>query len=224
MNSFKFCLHSLIVIILIFAIQTTAEERNSTQKKVSALQAGSWSIELGYNNSLDFTSFKGGNISAKYHFTANSALRFGVNVFFRFANYNSIKLKPFYTGINSYKQKNDSIDIGIFTNYVYYIRAKNNINLFISSGTNFGIIYFNHSSKVSGWYAGVNFSVGVEWFVAENFSIHGEYETIFKYSYNKVKFTSRVFRRGSRVNGGDEITKIFKISPSYILIGVSLYF
>lgn len=221
MNSFKFCLHSLIVIILIFTIQTTAHEPDSTQQKVSPLQAGSWSIQFGYNNNLGFTSYKGGNISAKYHFTANSALRFGVNVFFGFANYNSIKPKPFNTGINSYKQKSNIIDIGILTNYVYYFRAKNNINLFISSGTNFGILYFNQRFNGSGWFAGVDFSVGVEWFVAEKFSILGEYETIFKYSYYKKKSISGY---NSGVTGWEEIVKSFTVSPSNVLIGVSLYF
>jgi len=240
MNSFKFSLLTLTVIILIFTIQTTAQQPDSTQQNVSPLQAGSWSIQFGYNNNLGFTSFKGGNISAKYHFTDNSALRFGVNINIENEKDNKNNLTQFNTGINFEELKRDIIDIGILTNYVYYFRAKNNVNPFISSGINFGISYsksdsknsFNHpdsidniaSSKVNGWFAGVDFSVGVEWFVAENFSIHGEYETIFKYSYYKNKYTTTDFRRGPGVTSGESTVKDFTVSPSNVLIGISLYF
>jgi len=98
---------------------------------------------------LGFTSFKGGNISAKYHFTDNSALRFGVDINIENEKHNKNKLNSFDTGIKFQELKRDIINIGILTNYVYYFTAKNNVNPFISSGINFGISYSKNDVKNS---------------------------------------------------------------------------
>jgi len=240
MNSFKFSFLTLTVIILIFTIQTTAQQPDSTHQNVSPLQAGSWSIQFGYNNKLGFNSFKGTNISAKYHYTNNSALRFGINI--NFSNTKNNIVSPIDVNKLSISEiTDDRIAIGIVTDYIYYFSTKKDINLFISSGTNIGISYgkanaknsFNNpdsigvirSNKANGWFGGVEFSVGVEWFVAENFSIHGEYITKFQYQYLKRKDTDTDFGSNSGgISYSEQTEKNFDIFPDNVLIGVSLYF
>ena len=240
MKYFKFNYFIILVLTLSFPISMFAQQSDISTKKNTSLKAGSWSLQFGYNNKLGFNSFNGTNISAKYHYTDNSALRFGINI--DFANRKNNKVSTIDVNKQSINENTmDLIDAGIVTDYIYYFSTKKDINLFISSGANIGISYgksnaknsFNNpdsigsiaSNKTNGWFGGVEFSVGVEWFVAENFSIHGEYITKFRYQYLKHKNTSTDFGSYSHgVSYSEQTEKNFYISPDNVLIGVSLYF
>ena len=229
----------LSLTIIIFTTSIIAQSDTTTQN--TSLKKGSWSLQFRYNNKLGFESFKGGNISAKYHFTDKSALRFGVNLN---SQNNSINA-AFDTGSDKYQYLEDRdlnmINISIITDYVYYISTKNKFNLFLSGGTIFGVGYskenrsngssiidstYNISdNKANSWSAGINLSFGVEWFVNHNFSIHGEYQTQLLYQYVHHTYTSSFPKRNlDSVLTGNSIQKSFSLSPANVLIGVSLYF
>ena len=82
MNYLKFNFLTLSILILIFSTTIFSQQADSSKQKDSPLHAGSWSMQFSYSR-LSFGSFKGGNISAKYHFTDKSALRFGVKLSFK---------------------------------------------------------------------------------------------------------------------------------------------
>lgn len=230
----------LSLTIIIFTTSIYAQS-DSTNQQISPLHEGSWSLQFRYNNSLGFESFKGSNISAKYHFTDKSALRFGVNLDFK--NINQERVNSINNDDHTRIQKQDlnRINIGITSDYVYYFTTKNSVNAFISSGAIIGVSYFKNNSKdlfdiapdsvssigygkTNGWFAGAEFSFGVEWNISSNFSISGEYTTKFLYQYSKNSSTITRFGYNDSVNYGEIVSKGFSIEQSNVLIGISLYF
>ncbi len=236
---------STILIIFIFSISIKAQQPDSSKQKITSLQKGSWSLQFAYNNYLGFDSFKGGNISAKYHFTENSALRFGVNLNLK-TNKQNLSNNTILNDTSSnsdlffFDKKNDFINISIVTDYVFYITTKKHINLFLSGGVIFGIGYSKEDTKnafgtldsidvigdrkINTSNIGINFSIGAEWFMTPNFSIHGEYQTSAIYQYSKSNITATKFGNRGNIQLIETVDKSFGFSPGNLLVGVSLYF
>jgi len=239
MNFFRIRCLVLSLIIIIFSTSISAQS-DSTNQQTSPLHEGSWSMQFRYKN-LGFESFKGSNISAKYHFTDKSALRFGVNLDFKNINQDRFQSRNNDDLFRTQNQELNRINIGITSDYVYYFTTKNSVNAFISSGTTIGVSYYKDTAKnlfdispdsvssigynkTNGWFAGVEFSVGVEWSISPHFSISGEYTTNFLYQYSKNQSTVTRFGYNDYVNYGEIVSKGFSIEQSNVLIGISLYF
>lgn len=231
MNFSKFSYLVLSITIIILTTSISAQS-DSTTNKTTSLKAGSWSLQFGYNDNLSFNSFKGGNISAKYHYTDKSALRFGVDINSFHVDQDGMERNPQTDSITISNGKMNQLNIGLTTDYLYYFSILKPVNLFISTGATVGIGFDNYTvlntisgvdsvsstkyRKINNWFVGAEFSIGVEWFVTKNFSLHGEFITDITYQYRKD--------RNNYSQYYESISKVIQLSPGRTLIGVSLYF
>jgi len=239
MNYLKFNFLTLSILILIFSTAIFSQQADSSKQKDSPLHAGSWSMQFSYSR-LSFGSFKGGNISAKYHFTDKSALRFGVDIYADNSTKDVQRNSAQSTYSGNQNLDNSFIDIGITTDYIYYFSTTKPVNFFISSGTTFGIGHSSNGANISSgipdtlraaarvksnrWFVKANFSVGVEWLITSNFSIHGEYQTALMYQYTKTQESRNESVPDAQPTYSNSILKSFRFLPAGALIGVSLYF
>ena len=235
------------LLLFLIAPLLIAQSENSVneKEKVNSLESGSWSLQFQITDNFQLKSFSGQTISVKYHFTESSAIRTGLTLNTRSADYET-SYPDLVEENNSDKSENDRSEISLNTDYLFYLAPENNLNFFFGGGlefnfsktkssdsrreiysdTTYSIRTESRDNKSHGY--GVRLLVGVEWFVNSYISFHAEYSTKITYElidYKRIAETNYIdpSREGivrKENSEGDTIN----IYPYSVQFGLSVYF
>ena len=199
---------------------------------------GKWALQFGISENFTLSSFQGGTISAKYHFTNNSALRFGVTLYHSNLDreYTETSVYPDTTFNSIYEDNYARYQIQFTLQYISYIETINSISMFYGGGINYFTSPDNRESSserkvpiesssldYSNYGFGVNLLIGVEWFVRSNMGITAEYGSGYQYSlYEQVQVQDDIIN-DVRQNTRKTQTR-YGLSSSTVKFGVSIYF
>lgn len=192
MKDFKY--FAFIVFTLLLAnnsfSQENTEELDLTNK---------FALQFQILRNLEFSSFGGTAISGKYCFNNSSSLRalFSINQSTNKREDETIP-KDTINGTGSFNFVDfDLLKFGFGIQYLHNIRVLNSVVFYLGGGPylasssekdetmekfRFGTETFKSNRETNYFEFGVNLVTGVEWFVASNISLSGEYEI---YYFNK---------------------------------------
>ncbi|MBD3219392.1 MAG: hypothetical protein GF310_14055 [candidate division Zixibacteria bacterium] len=210
----------LVTFFLILSCVLTAQEGEALQAdSKNSLISGSRSLQFRISNNLTLTSFEGTMISAKKHFTPNSALRFGLGVSAEVGKEDEGSLETDHTRLT----------IDLVSQYIFYPAPQATINFYFGTGPIISIERQKHDmeyedSDVDPGYAysrrisiGMLATWGLEWFVVDNISFICEYGAGIAYDSGYSENAS-----GHQFNEIDNDT--FRFFSQGADFGLSVYF
>ena len=209
----------LVTFFLISSCVLNAQEGESLQEdSKNSLLSGSRSLQFRISNNLTLTSFEGTMISAKKHFTPNSALRFGVG----------LDIRSGQEDYGAVKEDDDLFDLELIAQYIYYTSPRAPMNFYLGTGP-----HFNYNRHVQdrdyeetgedaswqydrSWTIGLLATFGVEWFAIESISFFCEYGASLGYHARLTESTRYESQTGE--------TKQFSLTSQTVDFGLSVYF
>lgn len=210
----KFEFH-LTVILLVFLTASNCFSQDSLN----------FGIQFQIEDNLSLSDFQGKFLSAKYQITEKSGIRFGIG--YIFDEKNVITDNSAFTSSSWSKKSNKDISDYHFQfnlQYLHNYKIKSNARLFVGFGPFFGYTSSNEYLSETGRdttrtdrSVGIKVIIGVEYFLAKNLSLSGEYNPSFGYYsfISKVKQASSVDRRTE--------TKGFQAKNENIKFGICVY-
>ena len=243
----KIILSLFLIFSLVSNLFSQKNDSGSDTTRTNGLYDGSWSVQFRITNNFTLSSFNGANLALKYHFTKNSAIRFGVTL--RTLN-DDMSSDNQYTGDPDKTDENIAInrnnfEITIKPLYIYYPKIKKSVLLYLGTGPYIGygkskyqldsdvynadtLLSSTHDNNDNYIYSiGIAAIAGVEVFVTNYLSLHAEYGSSFYYSYSEKKRDRLIENSGGADNSViNTVTKRdgFSFSATSVLFGVSLYF
>ncbi|NIV16363.1 MAG: outer membrane beta-barrel protein, partial [Aliifodinibius sp.] len=203
---------SLLILLLITTGLLGQVDQDSLK---SSLIEDSWSLQFRISQDFTLSSFLGGNLSAKKHFSNKSAIRFGVSLSGETSEEEMTEeLRNLLDKSSEDESEQDFVSLKISTQYLYYPNSHKPVNLFIGAGPflEYSILDLNQQMEITqndttgrsqeidrsvdSWGLGVLFAIGVEWFMTRNLSLLAEYGTSFSYRKMTREHTSEVIRQG----------------------------
>lgn len=242
-NSFTFS-NKVFFISILLTLLTANLLAQEKEKSELPLKEGTWALQFGIAPNFTLTSFQGGVISAKFHNSDNTAIRFGIGV--------GHSQKDFEGNSNYYENEATNVANldGFDKRSNYYINCQylwnSNINesfsLFYGFGPTVGFSIRDNENKEfytwnksshfrknrnNEWAVGLICALGVEWFVNSNISIGAEYG--FKATYNWGGIYTKEIDYDEDQNitrdwDSDKDYTGFNVGGSRVLFGVSIYF
>lgn len=240
----RYFLIALIALSMLIPCLAFSDDSGDESKKENSLQPGSWSIQFQLEEELSLEPFDGLIIAMKRHFSKHTALRIGFDLDLEFAD--DEDQEKIFSGDSLIGTRNSAFDrnmqrLDVDFLYLKYPNPEATINFFWGIGP---LIMFsrNKSERVSInaviedestteswtriWAAGGRGLIGVEWFVAEGISFHGEYRASFSYWHTKNENTS-INQHGDypvRRETRESTDKKWNFDGAHVVAGVSLYF
>ncbi len=201
----------------------------SQSSEVTKTPTKTYALQFQITDNFSFSSFQGAMFSGKYHFANGNAVRIGLNVD---TENNEIDM-DYFTNDTLYSTEKNEADVLSLTmrlQYLFYSSVKDNIAFYYGGGP-FVQYYKKESSRefpsgtvvgkntTTQWNAGLGLVIGGEWFVRKNIGLSLEYGLTASYTRSETEI------KESNSNPGSEQTKkYFKIAPSNVLFGISIYF
>ncbi|MBD3218642.1 MAG: hypothetical protein GF310_10225 [candidate division Zixibacteria bacterium] len=210
----------LVTFFLILSCVLTAQEGKALQEdSKNSLISGSRSLQFRISNNLTLTSFEGAMISAKKHFTSNSALRFGLG----------LDIRSGQEDYGAVEEDDNLFELELIAQYIYYTSPKAPVNLYLGTGPQF--TYNRHVQDRNyeetgedaawqydrSWTIGLLATFGVEWFAIENISFFCEYGA-------SIGYQSRYMESTPYQGYQDQETTQFRLSSQTVDFGLSVYF
>jgi len=223
------------LLFLLFAGLSFSQTENSDQSQSSETE-NLWALQFQVLENFKISTFEGSTISLKKVLSDCSSLRFGVSIYTDFSDVDEENTTTTAKNL----QKNDQLSLNINSLYLWNTPIKNDISAYCGIGPTLSIGLYKTTSKNEGsndvtyttieeittqntFGIGVSGVVGVEWFVKDNISILGEYETIAIYNYTKTK--TEVTNNNSDSNYNLERKgNTFRFISVGAKLGVSIYF
>ncbi|MDA3860891.1 MAG: outer membrane beta-barrel protein [Melioribacteraceae bacterium] len=222
----------LLVFILILFFTLSVSSFAQAEKEQKNDLSGKYALQFQIDHYFTLSNFQGGTISGKYHCNNNSALRFGVTLGYeaRDIELGSTDVRSDTTIIEDFNGEISSSTIQLSIQYLYYFEINNSIAPFLGVGVNYlmqpdteDIIDYRISKYEQSGY-GIDFLIGVEWFVRTNIGIHAEYGAGF--GYNSYEYSSErpSYYVENEMNKNYDKSSGFELSSNYVKFGVSIYF
>ncbi|MEW5797709.1 MAG: hypothetical protein AB1728_01770 [Bacteroidota bacterium] len=215
-----------ISLFVSFILLFSTPMRSQEIVPVKYLNDSSQCIQFGLDY-LSLRSFDGKSISYQRHYSEVSAMRFG----FRFTGSNreqeSIrKIFSNDTLISTTEgviKPSPEVNMELSAQYMWYFASNNDLYLFLTAGPYFGYGQYEYSNTNSkNWFAGLQGSLGAEWFATKNISIHCEYYA--KAFYEDSRRKSWEFSVTSKDYYTEENVTSFNLRSGNVLFGISAYF
>lgn len=197
------CIASITLVAMSHSVDANAQNAGSEVAEAPhRLVEGAWALQFGVSGT-SLSPFGGSTISAKHHFSAGRALRYGLGV--RASYHDREDVDPDHNF-----DVHLHLDIHLSTLYVAYPTLSDdhgaNIHLFYGVGPLVGFSRREVGSlDETQFTVGVAGAIGAEWFVKTRISLSAEY------------LTSAEFGWGDRVNS-------LLLNPAGGRMGVSIYF
>ena len=247
MSFAKFFLSLFLIFSFVSSVFSQKNDSGNDSTRTNGLYKGSWSVQFRITSNFTLSSFNGANLALKYHFTKNSAIRFGVTLRTlndNMSSDNQVTGDPDKTDENIAINRNN-FDLTIRPLYLYYPKVKKSVLLYLGTGPYFGYgkskyqldsDVYNADTLLSStndnidnyiYSIGIAAIAGVEVFVTNYLSLHAEYGSNFFYSYSEKKRDRLIENVGSADNTViNTVTKKdgFFFSAASVLFGISLYF
>jgi hypothetical protein len=224
-----------ILLFLLFTGLLFSQTENSEQSKSSETE-NVWALQFQILDNFQLSTFEGSAISLKKVLSDCSSLRFGVSINTAISDLDEENK----TTIAKNSQKYDQVSLNISSLYLWNTPIKNDVSAYCGIGPTLSFGHYKTTSKNEGFSdetyimtenittentfgIGVSGVVGVEWFVKDNISILGEYETIAIYNFTKTK--TEINYSNSSPNYTDERKgNVFRLYSVGVKLGVSIYF
>lgn len=224
-----------LICIFICLISISSIYTQQKDSSVHSLKKGSlaFQFEIGYDFKL--TSFDGAQISFKYHFSPNTALRIGGGVTSSINNID-VKFYDYYHGNNLISEPLDEYyhEIYLTSVFIWYPKPNSVIKIYFGAGPRASYnsskdeyIYsdgYIESRWLEGWAAGLNFSAGGEWFPVHYLSFSAEYSFYGMYGSNKRTYQVKNYETGSLAECYEETSNNFLFRGNSARLGLSVYF
>jgi len=230
-----------LILVTFFGIQSLFSQ-DSTK---NSLKKGSWSLQFQISNNFTLDEFQGSTISAKRHFSSNSALRFGIGL-------TSVSTDDEYTSSEIYNYSSfgegkreytyNIIEFNFY--YLYYPNPEKKLNFYFGGGPSIGysdyddvqnstevnqdtiFIETTYNNEINSYSIGIHGLLGVEWFVNRSISIHAEYLSSFTYEQEERELTS--LRTSTNHEDNKRTLKTdksgFELRANGVKFGLSVYF
>lgn len=228
----------LITVALCFTGMQDALASNFAKE---SLRPGSWSLQFGIGNDFRLQSFDGLMISCKRHYSANSAIRLGVDLSAALRNSKSDLYTHLYPVYRT-DEDADGLTIDVSAMYLYYPSSGRRVNLFLGIGPDIGywrdksvrermerqydtgIDYMEtRSSYRYAIHAGAKGALGVEWFATKDISLLAEYGAVMAYSYSFAEHVTE--NHGTGLDRYSHlISRQLQLTHSSVKFGLSVYF
>ncbi len=248
MSEFKVRL--LLPLLVLITISVSCKAQNKTND-TTMLRAGAWALEFGIGGNLTLTSFKGATIAAKYQIATTNAIIGGITLSGSTNNGNgstSGASDDTSAGTISTSNSTKSAVFSIFLQYLWYMNPKGPVYFYIGLGPSISYStsyysnpYYNleisngqifwvtqqYSNNVTQWSAGGDGIAGVEWFAAQWFSIHAEYNESILYQWGSTaenrnySATNKIYVP-SNINSSNR-TSGWSLRSYNVIFGVNIY-
>jgi opacity protein-like surface antigen len=244
-----------VVVVSLFILcsvdlQAQSDEHQSTLSE-NSLKDGSWAFQFQIADNFTLGAFQGTIISAKRHYSENSAIRLGTSLSFTTSDDDGTGTSLQADTIFDMSTRNGSGNgqsVQVMAQYLYYPNPLGLVNIFFGAGPQ---IQFSRSHtdvnqvrSVSGnfmatdnatrdtksWAIGANALAGVEWFVTRSLSVHAEYGLLVQYVSAKETSSSesRIESPSNppflRSSSGELSRKGWQFSGTSVKFGLSVYF
>jgi hypothetical protein len=246
-NSTKFKIKNGIIILMVFIIYLNGkvfsqEGVSGNEKAKNSLYDCSWSLQFQIMDKFILNSFQGTIISAKYHYSSNSALRFGIGINLSFSDDDSSPTDQNNTGtFNKNNSNSNQKGINFSGVYLFYPKPGSDINLYYGAGPFFSFSYskseYENSTlqensttssttfigKTNSYSAGIYGILGVEWFATKSISFLAEYSVSVYYNHSKISNSNK--DSNSTNTSDNEISdNNYGCNPTSVRFGISIYF
>jgi len=205
-NRMSFYTFNIIILIVFscFTIGNSYGQENNTRDstKTTSLKKGKFALQFQITENFRLSDFQGALISAKYHFSPESAVRFGVGLGADFTETDQLQ-KFVSNGDDSddpFFWKRELMINTVFQ-FIYYLNAIKNPCFFIAIGPKFDYTRSKEmrgekplkerspnirtSYKAYGLGFGAVLNLGTELFIRKNVSLQAEYGVRYMYEYKK---------------------------------------
>jgi hypothetical protein len=223
------------LLFLLYAGLLFSQIENSEQSK-SAETKNTWALQFQVLENFKINTFEGSTISLKKVLSDCSSLRFGVSINTTLSDVDEENK----TTIAKNSQKYDQVSLNVSSFYLWNTPIKNDVSAYCGIGPTLSFGHYKTTLKNEGsndetyttteniitentFGIGVSGVIGVEWFVKDNLSILGEYETIAIYNFTKTK-TEANQNNSSSDNTIEKKGNVFKFSSVGAKLGISIYF
>ena len=233
---FKF---SVLFIMILFLLNTSLLAQENQRE--NSLEAGAWALQFQISRDFTLSQFEGSVISAKRHFSDKKSLRFGLSLnavisdteqSFRRSDSDTLRL------LDKDNIDNDSQNIALNVQYLFYPSPGKDVNLFWGVGPIFGFNRTNFNDiresvfpnprdatlkrTSKQWSLGVLTGLGAEWFATKSISFLAEYGLSLNYIWSKNIRTDK--QADIIISESENTTESFSISAKSVKFGLSVYF
>lgn len=225
---------SILIVFSCFTIGNVyGQEKNTRDStKTTSLQKGKFALQFQITENFKLSDFQGALISAKYHFSPKSAIRFGVGLGADFTETDQLqKFVPNGDDSDDPFFWKKELMINTVFQFIYYLNAIKNPCFFIAIGPKFNysrskemhgvkppkerLPDIRTSSKTYGLGFGAVLNLGTELFIRKNVSLQAEYGVQYVYEYRK---------HTTLVPSSNNYTyERHTFHPSKVKFGISLY-
>jgi hypothetical protein len=184
------------VAVLLFAPALAMAQNDSPR---TSLIDGKSALLFEVVGDFDLTAFEGANLSYKHHYTDNRAYRIGVGVSLSHESRDEDGSVHHRT---EYEVSRSSVSLTALK--LYYRGVQNRGSVYWGVGPRIGYARDKNTYETPDWYddatteythdranAGVACVLGVEWFLAREFSLLAQYGTVLEYSWSKDEETRK---------------------------------
>lgn len=182
----------LILLGLVCSYSGMAYAQNQ-EAPANSLRKGAWALQFGVSQNFTLTSLEGSTISAKHHFSDQSALRYGLTLDGRFGSDRGGTEED-----ADLQRKSNEQSLALSTEYIRYPDLEQHpldaLHLYWGVGPD---VSFTRNRRQTfpdsvaattyGWGVGIGGVVGAEWFVARRISLIAEYGSVLRYNYDATK-------------------------------------
>lgn len=220
----------LIILVLCFSFNTSILAQESDEIDIS----NRFALQFQIQKNLELSGFGGAALSGKYCLNNYSSFRTSISINSS-TNNREDKNTPSDTlnGTGTLSiDDSDILKLGVGINYLHNIQLSNNVLFYLGAGPYISINSEDGQSKekymfdprifpskreISYFEFGVNFAIGVDWFLTKNISLSGEYEIYyFNRDYNFSYEDEYGKRTIDQANSG--------IDFNSVKLGVAVYF
>lgn len=211
-------LFKLIVIASVLSAHIIyAQGEDASSGKTYRFRKGLWAMQFQIDENFTLSSFQGGTISAKYHTSDKSAIRFGLSISGQYEKDQQERINgDSEESLTKYHEEGLTFDL----QYVHYPSADKRAKFFYGFGPlitgSLQSTILPSSSRTYSIGAGLTVVLGVEYIVSAHLGLTAEYGTLVKYirSYNRYDSGGHIYK----YTGEDII-----VNTNAVKLGVSVY-
>ncbi len=244
------CIFGFFLISFFFLSSQNFAGSGEDDKEDKVSKEGSWALQFSIGNNFNLSSFQGSMVSAQYHFTEKSAIRFGLSPSVRFQDVENDRNSTQSDTISNHDDDNAELtkfSIQIDAQYIYYGSKSNWVNFYFGAGPRFQISHENQEStdnqypdddmiviyetesEYDTWGAGLSGTVGVEIPVTNFMAFLAEYNCQILYMSNEskqksIRYSSDNDPEYKREQEQNSSQNYVNFSSTNVRLGVSIYF
>ncbi|HWO57316.1 MAG TPA: hypothetical protein VNN55_07095 [bacterium] len=207
-----------------------AQEATSPEAGENSLRDGKSALIYEIVGDFDLTAFEGANLSFKHHYTDNRAYRIGVSVSVTHENVDSDAMGVRWTEISNRREA-----ITLTALKLHYHNIHDRASFYWGVGPRIGYSHERSLTDTPAWEddwtrrterddagAGILLAIGVEWFLAKELSLLGQYGSTLNYRWMRQEHAETSVENQYRDVRRSE-SSLVELRADVVRFGLSLY-